>query len=111
MWSVLFGIFVVLYWFYIADYHFTIAASNLEEEDNIRLKDVKASTIWERVMWSMLFIIHGQHMAALQREIKFFVHHPDDPKLNVKSSFNVKNPYAPDRYYKKWGEMRDMRIL
>jgi hypothetical protein len=50
-------------------------------------------------------------MSALQREIKFYVHHPDDPKLNVKSSYNNKNPYAPDRYYKGWGQMSDMRHI
>ena len=50
-------------------------------------------------------------MSALQREIKFYTNHPDDPKLNVKSSYNFKNPYAPDRYYKGWGKMRDMRII
>lgn len=50
-------------------------------------------------------------MAALQREIKFYVMHPDDPKLLVRSSYNVKNPYAPDRYYQGWGNMRDMRHM
>lgn len=50
-------------------------------------------------------------MAALNREIKFFTHHPDDPKNNAKSSYNNKNPHAPDRYYKGWGQMRDIRIL
>ena len=45
------------------------------------------------------------------REIKFFTHHPDDPKLNVKSSYNRKNHAAPDKYYKGWGQMRDMRYL
>lgn len=50
-------------------------------------------------------------MAALQREIKFYVMHPDDPKLTVRSSYNVKNPYAPDRYYQGWGNMRDMRHM
>ena len=41
-----------------------------------------------------------------------------DPRFNrklydyyVKSSYNMKNPYAPDRYYKGWGVMRDMRVL
>ena len=42
---------------------------------------------------------------------KFYVHHPDDPKLNVKCSYNNKNPYAPDRYYKGWGQMMDMRLM
>ena len=50
-------------------------------------------------------------MAALQREIKFYALHPDDPKINVKSSYNNKNPYAPDRYYKGWGKMTDMRLI
>jgi len=50
-------------------------------------------------------------MSALQREIKFFTMHPDDPKLTVRSSYNIKNPYAPDRYYKGWGQMKDMRIM
>ena len=50
-------------------------------------------------------------MAALQRHIKFFTCHPDDPKLNMKSSYNNKNPNAPDRYYKGWGKMADMRMM
>jgi len=50
-------------------------------------------------------------MAAMQRNMKFYTHHPDDPKLNVKSSYNIKNPYAPDRYYQGWGKMADMRLL
>lgn len=77
----------------------------------LRLKDAKAGLIWERNFWAMTFQIHGQHMSALQREIKFYTHHPDDPKITVKSSYNVKNPYAPDRYYKGWGQMRDIRMM
>ena len=50
-------------------------------------------------------------MSAMQREVKFGVNHPDDPKINVKSTYNRKNPNAPDRYYKGWGEMRDMRLI
>ena len=50
-------------------------------------------------------------MSALCREIKFYTLHPDDPKLNVRSSYNNKNPYAPDRYYKGWGQMRDVRLM
>lgn len=88
-----------------------VGSTNVDDEDNIRLKDAKAGLLFERVFWSFTFSIHGQHMAALQREIKFFTHHPDDPKLTVKVSYNVKNPYAPDRYYKGWGQMRDMRML
>jgi hypothetical protein len=50
-------------------------------------------------------------MSALQRSIKYYANHPDDPKINVKASYNIKNPYAPDRYYSKWGQMSDMRHL
>ena len=77
----------------------------------LRVKDAKAGLIWERNFWSMTFQIHGQHAAAMMRELKFFTLHPDDPKLNVRSSYMAKNPYAPDRYYKGWGIMRDMRVL
>ena len=83
----------------------------MEDEDHIRLKDAKSNLIWERTFWALTFQIHGQHMAALQRELKFFTHHPEDPKLTVKSSYNVKNPYAPDRYYRGWGKMMDMRLM
>lgn len=48
-------------------------------------------------------------MSALMREIKFFANHPDDTKLNVRKSYMMKNPAAPDRYYKGWGQMKDMR--
>ena len=67
--------------------------------------------IWERTFWALTYQVHGYHMSALQREIKFGVHHADDPKLNAKSSYNTQNPYAPDRYYPGWGKMRDMRIM
>ena len=40
-----------------------------------------------------------------------FSNHPDDPKLNVKSSYNMKNHAAPDRYYQGWGKMMDMRMI
>ena len=50
-------------------------------------------------------------MAALQRNIKFYQLIPDDPKQNVKSSYNNKNYNAPDRYYKGWGKMTDMRMM
>ena len=102
---------VISFWFYIADFFYFVSSSNIDEEDNVRLKDAKAGLIWERNMWALTFQLHGQHMAALQREIKFYTHHPDDPKLTVKSSYNIKNPYAPDRYYMVWGQMRDMRIM
>lgn len=105
------AVFVVGFWFYIADFYFFVGSTNVDDEDAVRLKDAKAGLIWERNFWAMTFQIHGQHMSALQREIKFYVLHPDDPKLNVRSSYNVKNPYAPDRYYHGWGQMRDMRIM
>ena len=111
VWSSIMAVGVVSFWFYIADFYFCVNSTSVDDEDNLRLKDAKAGLIWERNFWSLTFILHGQHMAALQREIKFFTHHPDDPKLLVRTSFNVKNPYAPDRYYSGWGKMRDMRIM
>ena len=50
-------------------------------------------------------------MAALQRECKFYTHHPDDPKLNMKASYNIRNHAAPDPHYQGWGKMVDMRLL
>ena len=112
VWSSILAFCTVSFWFYIADFYFFVQSSGgVDEEDNYRLKDAKAGLIWERNFWAMTFQIHGQHFAALMREIKFFTHHPDDPKITIKSSYNVKNPYAPDRYYKGWGIMRDMRVL
>ena len=102
---------VIGYWAYLTMFFFLINSSNCDDEDNIRLKDAKAGLIWERVFWAFTYTVHGQHMSAMQRSIKFYVHHPDDPKLNAKSSYNTKNPYAPDRYYKGWGKMMDMRLM
>jgi len=68
MWSVLAAVFVVSYWFYISNFYFCIASTSVDEEDNIRLKDAKAGLIWERTFWALTFQMHGQHMAALQRE-------------------------------------------
>ena len=102
---------MVSFWFYISDFYFNVVSQGPDDEDNLRLKDGKSGLIWERVFWHFTYQVHGQHMSALQREIKYYVHHPDDPKLNVKASYNYKNPYAPDRYYKGWGQMKDMRHI
>ena len=111
IWSVLSGAMVVSFWFYVACYNAGITSTNVDDEDFLRLKDAKSGQIWERNFWAFTFYIHGYHMSAMQREVKFLVLHPDDPKLNVRSSFNVRNPYAPDRYYKGWGEMKDLRMM
>ena len=110
VWSVILGAMMVGFWWYIADFYYFVSSTGVDDEDHLRLKDAKAGLIWERNFWAMTFQIHGQHMSALMREIKYYTHHPDDPKLTVKSSYNVKNPYAPDRYWKGWGNMRDMRF-
>ena len=110
-WSLLSALAVVSFWFYISDFYFSTASQGPDDEDNLRLKDAKAGQIWERCFWAFTYQVHGYHFSALQRQIKFYTHHPDDPKLNVKSSYNTKNPYAPDRYYKGWGQMMDMRLM
>lgn len=65
IWSVILGAITVSFWFYIADYYFLVSSVNVDDEDNIRLKDAKAGLIWERNFWSLTFTIHGQHMSAL----------------------------------------------
>ena len=110
-WSMLAGIFVVSFWLYIAGSHYIVSSAGPDDLDNLRLRDGKTSLIWERCFWAVTYQIFGYHMAALQRHIKFFTSHPDDPKLNMKSSYNNKNPNAPDRYYKGWGKMMDMRLM
>ena len=110
-WSLIAACVVVSFWFYISDFYFFVSSQGPDDEDNLRLKDAKSGQMWERCFWSFTYQVHGQHFSALQRQIKFFVHHPDDPKLNVKCSYNNKNPYAPDRYYKGWGQMMDMRLM
>ena len=109
--AVVAGATVVSFWFYIADFYFAVCSQSVDDEDNLRIKDAKAGMIWERNFWAFTYQIHGQHASALQRQIKFYCLHPDDPKLNVRSSYNNRNPNAPDRYYKGWGQMRDMRIM
>ena len=41
-WSMLNGIVVVLFWFYISDSHFAVVSSGPDDEDNIRIKDAKS---------------------------------------------------------------------
>ena len=110
-WSLIGGIAMVSFWFYVSTFHSFIVSTGADDEDILRLKDGKTNLIWERTFWHFTYQVHGQHFSALQREIKFFAHHPDDTKLTVKASYNYKNPYAPDRYYKGWGNMMDMRML
>ena len=110
-WSLISAMFMASFWFYIANFHFGVSSSGPDDEDMLRLKDAKSGLIWERCFWAFTYQVHGYHFSALQRNLKFYSHHPDDPKLNVKSSYNTKNPYAPDRYYPGWGKMADMRIM
>ena len=110
-WSVMGGAAVVSFWFYIACFYQNVSSQNVDDEDLTRLKDAKASQIWERNFWSLTYQIHGQHVSAFMRQIKFFVLHPDDPKLNVRCTYNNKNHNAPDRYYPGWGKMRDVRFM
>ena len=105
------GLVMISFWFYVANTYFAVCSMTVDDEDNIRVKDAKAGMIWERVFWAFTFQIHGQHMSAMQREFKFYTNHPDDPKINVKSTYNRKNPAAPDAYYKGWGQMKDMRLM
>ena len=102
-WSVFAGATMVAFWYYIACSYFATSSQSVDDEDNLRIKDAKAGNIWERNFWAFTFQIHGQHVSAMQRELKFYTLHPDDPKLNVRSSYNRKNPNAPDRYYRGWG--------
>ena len=111
LWAVILGAVVVGFWWYIAGFYYNVSSTNVDDEDFLRLKDAKAGLIWERNFWSLTFQIHGQHIAALMRTLKFYTLHPDDPKLTVRTSYNRKNHNAPDRYYKGWGEMRDMRLM
>ena len=111
MWSCIMCVIVVLNWYWIADQHYPVCTTSIDDEDLLRLKDSKATLMWERTFWSLTFGIHGQHAGAFMRGLKFYTIDPDNPQLNVRASYNIKNPYAPDRYYKGWGEMRDMRIL
>ena len=111
LWSVIAAIGVVSFWYYIACFYFAVTGQNVDDEDHARLKDAKAGLIWERNFWSFTYQIHGQHTAAFYRQLKAYTLHPDDPKLTVRTSYNNKNPAAPDRYYKGWGQMRDMRYM
>ena len=111
LWAVILGSIVVGFWWYIAGFYYNVSSINVDDEDFLRLKDAKAGLIWERNFWALTFQIHGQHLAALMRSLKFYTMHPDDPKLTVRTSYNRKNNCAPDRYYKGWGQMRDMRLM
>ena len=111
LWAVILGAVVVGFWWYIAGFYYNVSSTNVDDEDFLRLKDAKAGLIWERNFWSLTFQIHGQHIAALMRTLKFYTLHPDDPKLTVRTSYNRKNHNAPDRYYKGWGQMMDMRLM
>ena len=46
---------VIGFWLYIADFYFFVSSSNVDDEDNLRLKDAKSGLIWERNFWAMTF--------------------------------------------------------
>ena len=50
---------MVSFWFYIACYYFSVTSQGPDDEDNLRFKDAKAGTIWERCFWAFTFIVHG----------------------------------------------------
>ena len=110
-WSVIAGVIMVMLWFWIADQHYSIVSTGYDDEDLLRLKDCKATLIWERTFWSFIFYLHGQHMGAFRRELTFYTNDQDNPQLNVRATYNIRNKWATDRYYKGWGKMRDMRIM
>ena len=111
VWSSIACVVVVLNWYWIADHHFNISNATIDDEDFLRLKDAKATQIWERVFWSLTFQIHGQHASAFMREMKYLTMTPDNPQLTVRGNYNRKNPNSIDRYYKGWGVMMDMRCM
>ena len=110
-WSLMGSLMVVSYWYWTADHYYFVSGVSWEDEDNFRLKDAKQVIHWERTIWNLTFQVHGQHMSAFCRHFKFYTNHPDDPKLNYRPSYNIKNPYAPDRYYKGYGNMRNVRLM
>ena len=111
MWSIIAAVVVVMNWYWIADHHFNVSSATIDDEDLLRLKDAKATMLWERVFWSFTFSVHGQHAGAFFRELKCYTLVPDNPQLNIRASFNKKNPYATDRYFTGWGDMADMRLF
>lgn len=55
VWSSIMAVGVVSFWLYIADFYFAVSGTNVDDEDMIRLKDAKASLIWERNFWALTF--------------------------------------------------------
>ena len=49
------GLIVVSFWFYTANTYFAVSSNNVDDEDNIRVKDAKAGMIWERTFWAFTF--------------------------------------------------------
>ena len=54
-WSALSAIFTVGLWYWIADHHFFISTTGYNDEDQARVKDAKATQIWERTFWSFTY--------------------------------------------------------
>ena len=46
---------MVSFWFYTANTYFAVSSNNVDDEDNIRVKDAKAGMIWERTFWAFTF--------------------------------------------------------
>lgn len=55
VWSLISAVIVVGFWWYIADFYFFVNSQNVDDEDNVRLKDAKAGQIWERNWWAFTF--------------------------------------------------------
>ena len=54
-WSMIAGVCVVSFWFYISGSHYMVCSSSVEDTDNLRLRDGKTGMIWERVFWAVTY--------------------------------------------------------
>ena len=55
VYSVFFGTLMVFYWCYVVNMYFALSTQSVDDEDNKRIQDGKASHIFERNWWALCF--------------------------------------------------------
>jgi hypothetical protein len=104
--------FAVLAWnYWVIAVHYDISGVTPEDQDLFRYKDARVTTNFDRTKYNFNYYFFGTHYNASVRRLIADKDHPDDPRVNFRPSFSMKNPYGEDRYVKYYGEILTQQKL